>query len=72
MLWNCFNLNQIWLKVLDIKIQIISTGISQMKKKIFFYHVSTDEVYGALGETGFTEETSYDPKSPYSASKAAK
>jgi dTDP-glucose 4,6-dehydratase len=37
-----------------------------------FYHVSTDEVYGALGETGFfTEETSYDPHSPYSASKAS-
>src|SRR5215510_5559779 len=37
-----------------------------------FYHVSTDEVYGALGETGFfTEETAYDPHSPYSASKAA-
>ncbi|CAM1355389.1 dTDP-glucose 4,6-dehydratase [Tenacibaculum halocynthiae] len=37
-----------------------------------FYHVSTDEVYGALGETGlFTEETSYDPNSPYSASKAS-
>jgi dTDP-glucose 4,6-dehydratase len=37
-----------------------------------FYHVSTDEVYGSLGETGFfTEETSYDPHSPYSASKAA-
>ena len=37
-----------------------------------FYHVSTDEVYGSLGDTGlFTEETSYDPKSPYSASKAA-
>ncbi|ATP57693.1 dTDP-glucose 4,6-dehydratase [Pedobacter ginsengisoli] len=37
-----------------------------------FYHVSTDEVYGALGETGmFTESTSYDPHSPYSASKAA-
>lgn len=37
-----------------------------------FYHVSTDEVYGALGETGFfTEETKYDPHSPYSASKAA-
>ncbi len=37
-----------------------------------FYHVSTDEVYGSLGETGFfTEETSYDPRSPYSASKAA-
>ncbi len=36
-----------------------------------FYHVSTDEVYGTLGETGlFTETTSYDPNSPYSASKA--
>ncbi len=37
-----------------------------------FYHVSTDEVYGTLGETGFfTEETAYDPRSPYSASKAS-
>ena len=37
-----------------------------------FYHVSTDEVYGSLGNTGlFTEETSYDPNSPYSASKAS-
>lgn len=37
-----------------------------------FYHVSTDEVYGSLGSEGFfTEETSYDPKSPYSASKAS-
>ena len=37
-----------------------------------FYHVSTDEVYGALGETGFfTEETPYAPNSPYSASKAS-
>jgi dTDP-glucose 4,6-dehydratase len=37
-----------------------------------FYHVSTDEVYGALGDTGyFTESTPYDPHSPYSASKAA-
>ena len=36
-----------------------------------FLHVSTDEVYGSLGETGlFTEETPYDPSSPYSASKA--
>jgi dTDP-glucose 4,6-dehydratase len=36
-----------------------------------FYHVSTDEVYGTLGEEGlFTETTSYDPNSPYSASKA--
>ena len=37
-----------------------------------FYHVSTDEVYGTLGEAGlFTETTSYDPNSPYSASKAS-
>ncbi len=37
-----------------------------------FHHISTDEVYGSLGDTGqFTEETSYDPRSPYSASKAA-
>ncbi len=37
-----------------------------------FYHVSTDEVYGALGATGmFTETTPYDPHSPYSASKAS-
>ena len=37
-----------------------------------FYHVSTDEVYGSLGETGyFYETTSYDPRSPYSASKAS-
>jgi len=37
-----------------------------------FYHVSTDEVYGSLGEEGFfTETTAYDPRSPYSASKAA-
>ena len=37
-----------------------------------FHHVSTDEVYGSLGDEGlFTEETSYDPRSPYSASKAS-
>jgi len=37
-----------------------------------FHHVSTDEVYGALGDTGFfTEKTPYDPHSPYSASKAS-
>ncbi len=37
-----------------------------------FYHISTDEVYGSLGEEGlFTEETRYDPRSPYSASKAS-
>lgn len=37
-----------------------------------FYHISTDEVYGSLGETGFFyEDTAYDPRSPYSASKAS-
>jgi dTDP-glucose 4,6-dehydratase len=37
-----------------------------------FYHISTDEVYGALGNSGlFTETTAYDPKSPYSAAKAS-
>jgi len=37
-----------------------------------FYHISTDEVYGSLGEAGyFTEKTAYDPHSPYSASKAS-
>jgi dTDP-glucose 4,6-dehydratase len=37
-----------------------------------FYHISTDEVYGSLGETGhFIESTGYDPRSPYSASKAS-
>ena len=42
------------------------------KNEHIFYHVSTDEVYGSLGETGlFTEKTSYDPRSPYSAAKAA-
>lgn len=42
------------------------------KNKFRFLHVSTDEVYGSLGETGyFTEETPYAPNSPYSASKAA-
>ncbi len=41
-------------------------------KNKLFYHISTDEVYGSLGETGlFTEETAYDPRSPYSASKAS-
>ncbi len=42
------------------------------KTGVRFHHVSTDEVYGSLGETGFfTEMTPYDPSSPYSASKAA-
>lgn len=44
----------------------------QERADVRFLHVSTDEVYGSLGETGFfTEETPYDPRSPYSASKAS-
>jgi dTDP-glucose 4,6-dehydratase len=48
-------------------------NLADNKKANFrFHHISTDEVYGDLGTTGlFTEETSYDPSSPYSASKAA-
>ncbi len=43
-----------------------------LKSLSLFHHVSTDEVYGSLGPTGFfTEETKYDPSSPYSASKAS-
>jgi dTDP-glucose 4,6-dehydratase len=42
------------------------------KKQQRFYHISTDEVFGSLGSDGyFTETTAYDPRSPYSASKAA-
>ncbi len=42
------------------------------KSRFRFHHISTDEVYGTLGETGFfTEETPYQPNSPYSASKAS-
>lgn len=49
------------------------TGLSGREAELFrFHHVSTDEVYGSLGETGlFTEETPYRPNSPYSASKAS-
>jgi len=44
----------------------------QGRQDVRFHHVSTDEVYGSLGETGsFFEDTPYDPRSPYSASKAA-
>ena len=44
----------------------------EAKNKFRFLHISTDEVYGSLGETGyFTEETAYAPNSPYSASKAS-
>jgi dTDP-glucose 4,6-dehydratase len=48
-------------------------GLDEAGQAAFrFYHISTDEVFGALGDEGFfTEETPYDPRSPYSASKAS-
>ena len=52
--------------------QSVAGGVKNIFQDKLFYHVSTDEVYGALGEKGlFTEETPYDPHSPYSASKAS-
>lgn len=48
------------------------TPSSALTKNKMFYHISTDEVYGSLGKEGlFSETTSYDPRSPYSASKAS-
>jgi dTDP-glucose 4,6-dehydratase len=56
-------------------VNLLNASLSSWKNnfdKKLFYHISTDEVYGSLGKEGlFTEETSYDPKSPYSASKAS-
>jgi len=56
-------------------VNLLNTAKKQWKENYqgkLFYHVSTDEVYGALGETGFfTEESPYAPNSPYSASKAS-
>src|SRR3954471_17403294 len=56
-------------------VNLLNAAKKQWKNNLegkLFHHVSTDEVYGALGETGFfTETTPYDPHSPYSASKAS-
>jgi dTDP-glucose 4,6-dehydratase len=56
-------------------VNLLNTARDQWKEDYenhLFYHISTDEVYGALGDTGlFTEETPYHPNSPYSASKAS-
>lgn len=55
-------------------VNLLNAAKVQMESKpdFMFYHVSTDEVYGALGDTGlFHETTAYDPRSPYSASKAS-
>jgi dTDP-glucose 4,6-dehydratase len=56
-------------------VNLLNAALNSWKNNFagkLFYHVSTDEVYGSLGKEGlFTEETAYDPKSPYSASKAS-
>jgi dTDP-glucose 4,6-dehydratase len=56
-------------------VNLLSAAYANWKEQTdgkLFYHISTDEVYGSLGEEGlFTEKTSYDPQSPYSASKAS-
>lgn len=58
--------------LLEVARKYWQTLASSEQQKFRFLHISTDEVYGSLGETGyFTEETPYAPNSPYSASKAA-
>ena len=58
--------------LLDVARAYWSISLDNQRDDVLFHHISTDEVYGSLGETGyFTETTSYDPRSPYSASKAA-
>jgi dTDP-glucose 4,6-dehydratase len=56
-------------------VNLLNAALASWKNSFegkLFYHISTDEVYGSLGKDGlFTEETAYDPKSPYSASKAS-
>jgi len=56
-------------------VNLLNAALNKWKNDFegkLFYHISTDEVYGSLGKEGlFTEETAYDPKSPYSASKAS-
>ena len=58
--------------LLDVARAYWGISLDNQRDDVLFHHISTDEVYGSLGETGyFTETTSYDPRSPYSASKAA-
>ena len=55
-----------------VMLDAVRKSINKLSKDFKFLHISTDEVFGSLGEDGlFSETTSYDPKSPYSASKAA-
>lgn len=58
--------------LLDVARNAWKKDDGSIRQDVLFHHISTDEVYGSLGDTGyFTETTPYDPRSPYSASKAA-
>lgn len=58
--------------LLDVARNFWKNSDGSMRSDVLFHHISTDEVYGSLGETGyFTETTAYDPRSPYSSSKAS-
>ena len=58
--------------LLDVARNYWGCSLDNVRDDILFHHISTDEVYGSLGETGyFTETTPYDPRSPYSSSKAS-
>lgn len=58
--------------LLDCARNFWKTTDGSIRSDVLFHHISTDEVYGSLGETGyFTETTPYDPRSPYSSSKAS-
>lgn len=58
--------------MLDVARKYWTKEDGSMRDDVLFHHISTDEVYGSLGETGyFTETTIYDPRSPYSSSKAS-
>ncbi|MBO6218743.1 MAG: dTDP-glucose 4,6-dehydratase [Treponema sp.] len=58
--------------LLDVARNYWGVSLDKRRDDVLFHHISTDEVYGSLGETGyFTETTNYDPRSPYSSSKAS-
>lgn len=58
--------------LLDVAKNYWNVSLDNQRDDVLFHHISTDEVYGTLGETGyFLETTPYDPRSPYSSSKAS-
>ena len=58
--------------LLDVARNFWKNADGSIRDDVLFHHISTDEVYGSLGPTGyFTETTPYDPRSPYSSSKAS-